>query len=226
VDAHDHARIASGADRAAHPKSRRSSKVTIETLAAVVPPPVASFESFRDGAWDVIEAELGTPLPQDYKDFVRLYGCGEFMEFLTIHVPRSRSRYVRLEAEAHAVTKLAGELVDDGRPFPYPFWPTPGGLLACGKTGNGDSLFWLTRGSPDDWTIVVWGRGSEEFEAFDCDLTGFLAGVATGEIKPDDFPEDMLLCDSFFTPYSAKRRGVYSVSWRVTYGGAPNKESS
>jgi len=200
--------------------------VTIERLMAVVPPPVAPFEAFHGGAWDLIEAELGTPLPQDYKDFVRLYGCGEFMEFLTIHVPRSRSQYVRLEAEAYAVARLAGELADDELPFPYPFWPTPGGLLACGKTDNGDNLFWLTRGSPDDWTVVVWGRGSGEFEAFDCGLTDFLAGVATGGIEPEDFPEDMLPCDRFFTTYSAKRHGVYSISWRVTYGGAAPEDSN
>ena len=38
------------------------------------------------GPWEPVEAELGTALPQDYKDFVRVYGSGYFMQFLGIYV--------------------------------------------------------------------------------------------------------------------------------------------
>jgi len=50
----------------------------------------------------------------------------------------------------------------------------------------------------DEWPVVVWGRGLQEFEAFECGLTDFLAGVAKKEIFPEDFPEGR--CDWMFRP--------------------------
>jgi hypothetical protein len=167
--------------------------MTIETLIKIIPPPAAPSEAFS-GPWEPMEAELGVVLPQDYKDFVRIYGLGEFMEFLGVHVPKCRSPYVRFESEIHAVR---GALIDD-EDLDYPLWPSPGGLIVFGKTDFGDYLFWLPLGSPEDWSVVIWGRGMQEFEAFDCGLSDFLAGVAAGEIEPDNFPSEMLPCDYMF----------------------------
>ena len=172
--------------------------MTIETLIKVVPPPAAPDEAFN-GPWEPIETELGTALPQDYKDFVRLYGSGYFMEFMGIDIPSSRNPNVRLESKAPAVRSA---FLEDEE-LAYPLWPDPGGLLAFGGTDNGDYLFWLARGAPDDWRIVVWDRGLQEFEAFDCSLTDFLAGLATGKILPKAFPEDLQYCDHLFQPNSA-----------------------
>lgn len=194
--------------------------MTIEALIAVVAPPAAPVETY-DGPWEAIETELGTALPQDYKDFVRLYGGGQFMEFLGVHVPMSWSPYVRLVPEAHAAARVFASFEGE---LPHPLWPSPGGLLAFGKTDFGDYLFWLTRGAPDDWPVVVWGRGLQRFETFDCGLTDFLAGAATGQIVPEDFPEGE--CDCLFEPGPGtpdrERLGLgpaptatFRVSWRL-----------
>jgi hypothetical protein len=167
--------------------------MTIEALIKVVPPPAVPDEAYL-GPWEAIEADLGTGLPQDYKDFVRIYGSGIFMEFLGVHVPVSESRYVRLQSEVRLICK---DLRDD-EDSPYPFWPAPGGLLPFGKTDFGDYLFWLPVGPPDAWGVVVWDRGMGEYEAFDCSLTDFLAGLATGDIEPKEFPANMLPCDHLF----------------------------
>jgi len=70
-----------------------------------------------------------------------------------------------------------------------------------GGTYNGDSIFWIPTGPAETWKILIWGRGELTFEVFDCDLTEFLAGLATGKIAPREFPDDMLPCDEFFNPY-------------------------
>jgi len=173
--------------------------MTIENLISVVPPPSAPEEAYL-GPWEAIEADLGTKLPQDYKDFVRLYGSGRFMEFLGVHVPVSWSPYVRLQSEVREICDTIGIVGSADDNLPYPLWPEPGGLLPFGKTDFGDYLFWLPRGPPDDWGVVVWDRGMGHYEAFDCGLTDFLAGLATGEIEPKEFPENMLPCDRLFEP--------------------------
>ncbi len=176
--------------------------MSIENLIKNVPPPADPFEAL-DGPWEVLQVELGTALPSDYKAFVRLYGGGYFMEFLGVSVPRASNPNVRFESQA----RLASDVFRNYKPFgsdevSYPVWPQAGGLLAFGGTDNGDYLFWLTEGSPDTWKVVVWGRGAQQFERLDCDMTDFLAGLASGEIMPEDFPEDLLPCELLFQPNS------------------------
>ncbi|MFC3450510.1 hypothetical protein [Amycolatopsis speibonae] len=51
---------------------------------------------------------------------------------------------------------------------PFALWPEPGGLLEWARTGNGDALYWLTEGEPEDWTTVVWNpRDSSGSDALD-----------------------------------------------------------
>jgi hypothetical protein len=172
--------------------------MTIEALMAVIPPPVEPTGVFL-GPWEPIEAELGTPLPPDYKDLVRVYGSGYYMEFFGIDVPRSPNLNLRLET---TVPRACATFFDRDE-LAYPLWPDQGGLVPFGATDNGDLLFWLPRGAPRDWGVVVWDRGLWNFQAFDCDLTSFIAGLATGEIIPEAFPEDLVTCDHLFQPHTA-----------------------
>jgi len=197
--------------------------MTIETLIKVVPPPAAPSEAFS-GPWEVVEAELGTALPRDYKEYARLYGCGDFLGFLGVYIPRCRNRYVRLESAARATRDMFVQDED----LPYPLWPSPGGLLSFGRTDNGDCLFWLTQGAPEDWRVVVWGRGLQACETFDCDLTDFLARLASGEILPDDFPDDLLPYNPLFEPYDPPpAAAMVNLSWRLGgYGLGPSGVST
>lgn len=169
--------------------------MTIERLIRVIPPPPEPFEAFN-GPWEPVETALGTALPHDYKDFCRLYGSGYFMQFLGVSVPGSQNPNVRLEPHVRAIC----DTFFDRAELPYSLWPDPGGLIPFGQTDNGDFLFWLPRGEPANWGVVVWDRGLAGFEVFDCDLTDFLAGLATGEILPREFPEDLLPNECLFRP--------------------------
>jgi hypothetical protein len=180
--------------------------MTIDMLTKVVPPPAAPDEPFS-GLWGPLERDLGTPLPQDYKDFCRVYGSGHFMNFLNVYTPGTWSPHVRLGQQVHVFRQyeldpLLGDMRADELP-PYAFWPDPGGLIVCGSTDWGDNIFWLPSGPPDKWGIVVAARGQWRFEAFDGDLTNFLTRVAICEIKPQDFPGDLDDGDPEFRPYSS-----------------------
>jgi hypothetical protein len=196
--------------------------MSIEALLRAVPPPRAPFEAFA-GPWEPVEAEVGTPLPQDYKDFARLYGRGYFMEFLGVAVPRTSNPNTRFELQVRLVCETFADWRDDE--LPYPMWPHPEGLIPFGGTDNGDELFWLARGAPDDWRVVVWDRGMQQFEELDCDLTDFLAGLATGQVLPKEFPENLLPCEHLFQPSRAPNapRGPITVQGRF---GLSNYEGS
>lgn len=169
--------------------------MSIDNLLKAVPAPVAPTHIFA-GPWEPVETELGLSLPQDYKDFSRIYGRGYFMEFLGVGIPRSTNPNTRLELKIPQLSS-AFAYRDD---LPHPIWPAPGGLVPFGTTDNGDILFWWPRDDLDVWGIAVWDRGLQTFETFGCDLTDFLAGLATGEILPEAFPEDLLPCAQLFKP--------------------------
>lgn len=173
--------------------------MTIGNLIRAVPQPLVPYGIFK-GPWGPIERQLGGPLPQDYKDFVQLYGRGYFLQFMGIDVPASLNPHMRLERKAGIVSRSFANYDD----LPYPMWPQPGGLLSFGGTDNGDYLFWLPRAQPQGWAVVVWDGVPDSWEVFDCDMTDFLAGLATGGILPKEFPDDLLPCTKLFQPSSAK----------------------
>jgi len=166
--------------------------MTIENLVKVIPPPRDPIYAYDDG-WDLYERVVHTPLPIDYKELMRLYGAGSFMEFFDICGPRSPTVPGKLE---HVVSAAAIEFIQDiqgGFLFddpPLPIWPRLGGLFACGWTWSGNYIFWLTRGLVSEWPIVIWDRNRQTLEHFEYDLTDFLAGVATGNIRSEIFPAE------------------------------------
>jgi hypothetical protein len=176
--------------------------MTIEALERVIPCPKEPSDAY-DGAWELIEGGFRRQLPKDYKDFARRYGAGYFMEYLGVNVPRSRNPNIRLLTQNELVSRAFGKHPDFG--LPYPLWPVDDGLILFGATDGGDYLFWLPQGrAPNDWSVFVLARqfnnDDEQFEEFDCDMTDFLAGLATGAILPKAFPKDFLPCERLFTP--------------------------
>jgi len=175
--------------------------MTIENLIKAVPPPSEPFWAYK-GPWGAIEGEIGVTLPPDYKDYIATYGAGYFMQFMSVFLPKSWTVNLRLGAQVRLKAGSARDvlLASEEEP-PYPIWPDPGGLVAFGGTDNGDELFWLTRGAPQDWPVVVWYEDSN-VELFDCDMTDFLAGIVTGAIFADVFDEDWPSGEPKFEPYS------------------------
>jgi len=196
--------------------------MTIDTLMKQVAPPVEASGAF-DGPWAPVEAEIGLVLPTDYKDYVKLYGAGRFLEFLGLYIPRAENPNMRLERMVRVVCEGLTSLSPLEEP-PYPYWPTPGGLLPFGATDNGDELFWLTRGAAEDWKVVIMDRAFGRFETFDCGVAEFLAGLIRGEIEPEGFPDDLLPSDCPCMPSAAQAGSAEprwamkcSTSWRADW---------
>jgi len=181
--------------------SARTARRGIEALVQVVQPPPKPYQPFT-GPWKRVETYLGTELPQDYKDFARLYGYGLFLGVVIIHMPSIDDPEATLEAQVRQTSYWFGQHRDQH----YPLWPRLGGLINFGVTENGDHLFWLPIGPPDDWKVVFWDRGLSEdecFEEFDCGMAEFLAGLADGSILPKGHErEDLEPIGPIFQPYS------------------------
>ncbi len=147
--------------------------MSLERLTEAVPPPATPKGGGRD--WLAIEADLGRPLPRDYKQLVETYGPGVFGNFIHIYQPNARQEGLDLKKESEGELWSLEVLQDDGENVPYQL-EDPAELLSFARTSNGDPLFWQRTdpADPDRWPVVVKEARGPEWYTFDGTLTEFL----------------------------------------------------
>jgi hypothetical protein len=177
----------------------------LKSLMAVLPPPEKPREVSDD--WEAVEKELGTPLPEDYKEFIRVYGSGSIDKFLVVFNPFSANEFVNLlDGGLSHLGAFATIAAQFPQYFPQPIFPSPGGILTFARTDNGDALYWVTSGPPEQWTVTVFeSRGDEHFD-FDGSMTEFLVALLTRSIQCSVFPEDFPSEEVAFRPLGEPRR--------------------
>lgn len=146
--------------------------------------------------WERAEAELGTPLPSDYKEYVYWFGPGHIEDFLYIGVPGVENKNGSLLGHAGRLRKildgrrrLQGRIAG-GFKQPHPLFPEEGGWLPWGITVDGDFLFWVTSSNiPDEWTIAAASR-EDEIGKFDGKFTDYLNSYIWDADAMDFFPQE------------------------------------
>ncbi len=154
----------------------------VAALMRIVPPPGEGHDERID--WAAAEADLGTPLPADYRDFMTAYGSGSIGE-LCILTP------CRMATDAGY-----GVLMADFRQGFADLWDREGGVpgvtlgpdrvLPWGTGCNANELGWLMRGpDPDRWPVVVWRRhvsyGEDHWALFECGMAEFIRRLLLAE---------------------------------------------
>ena len=113
--------------------------MSLQELAAVLPPPAEPRET--RGEWAKVEAEVGTPLPADFKDYVARYGTGVVNEFLWPLNPFAANENINLVAEIRFQLETLRETrAKFPRKFTFAIFPEPGGYLPWGRSENGDVM--------------------------------------------------------------------------------------
>ncbi|MGP3632500.1 SMI1/KNR4 family protein [Streptomyces sp. 24-1644] len=146
-------------------------------LLRLVTPPATPIDAHGD--WTVVESELGRQLPNDYKWLVATYGWGEFCDFLYLRTPFGTREHNGITWQSGP---LRGSSERDRERYPYPLHPAPGALLVWGTTMDADRLCWLTEGSPEEWSVVVWSSEGW-YETHPMGAAEFIKGWARGQVS-------------------------------------------
>jgi hypothetical protein len=165
----------------------------LERLRQLLPPPADPVEPGQPDGWAEVEAALGTGLPGDFKSFTERYGSGKVDDFLYLFNPFAAGQDGNLLAEKDRV--LAGYRQTRARfpqRLPLPPFPDPGGVLPLGRTDNGDELYWVTDGAPDDWPVALLEARAGLQEVYRMPVTGFLATLAANQLTSRILPQDVL----------------------------------
>ncbi len=153
----------------------------LEDLLALVPPPASATSASGDFA--AIEADLGTALPADYKALIQRYGYGTFCDFLHLWSPFFAACTMMSQArEALDADSQLARVAPNAVPF-APF-PTPDGALPWARTDNGDVVYWLTWGKPDEWPVAFWNpRAGQKYDLVEGGAAAFLLAWISGAEK-------------------------------------------
>ncbi len=174
--------------------------MTLESLCKVMPPPPVPIETGGIEEWLVVEEAVGISLPNDYKQYIRVFGTGCIGGFLWPLNPFSENDNLNLLKGMVAILGALRSLKDKwgDRQCPYPLYPEPGGLLPWGVTDNGDVLFWLTEGCSDEWSVVINEARAPVYEEYEESITGFLTKLVLREIVSEIIPPGFLDRDALF----------------------------
>lgn len=160
-------------------------------LIDVLPCPTSPMEVTASDTWTDVEVSLRQNLPSDFKEFVRSYGTGCIDNFLWVFNPFSANPHLNLLHQLEPRLNAEREIRDKfPHLVPFALFPERGGLLPFGASDNGDVLFWLTEGVPDQWAVVVCESRGDEYSRFNCTMTEFLAGILNRTLKCEVFPND------------------------------------
>ncbi|MFD4689392.1 histone-like nucleoid-structuring protein Lsr2 [Streptomyces sp. NPDC058463] len=168
----------------------------LNDLTRICPPP----DQATAIHWDRIEADLGMPLPQDYKELADRYGPGTFNDYLRFFHPHGVTHYVTLTGPApgRIRAQLRKDYDQDTHPVPY----EPDTLFACGATDNGEYLFWITDPAtePDLWHIAVNEARGPGWFTYEGNATAFLVAVLGRQPQVPLFPPSFAEGPAYFTP--------------------------
>ncbi|ULL16525.1 SMI1/KNR4 family protein [Paenibacillus sp. H1-7] len=163
----------------------------MKKLIDILPPPTTPFNCGDQLQWEYFINRLGTKVPSDYRQFINTYGTGGIDKFLWILNPFVKDENVNfLKRKEEICTAYLQSKLAFPQYFEHEVFPSTGGILPWGYTDNGDELYWLTFGNPDEWTIVVYTSRSSEYFHYPIIMTEFLYQIIMKEIVCDSFPDD------------------------------------
>ncbi|MEU9080707.1 hypothetical protein [Kitasatospora sp. NPDC048538] len=136
---------------------------------------------------------VGFDFPEDYKEFIDVFGSGEVRGDLGVLDPLPRSGGVSADDAIYGMVRRTSEDVglqfaamreEDFDLCPFPIYPEAGGLLVWAANYNGDFCFWLTEGADSSrWPVIVWlrGRFPNSWMRYDMGMAEFLLLVISGD---------------------------------------------
>jgi hypothetical protein len=134
----------------------------IERLEREWPPPAACCGKCSPALWNDVEKQIGVRPPPDFEQLLSTYGSG-FVglgdtdpHWLVVRSPRRESGYGNLVDAFRTATALFLQRKAEFPQFePYPILPTPGGLFPFAHDSCGFEYYWLTKGTPESWPLVI-----------------------------------------------------------------------
>jgi hypothetical protein len=161
----------------------KGTPMALEELTAIVSPPRKPVELCDAVRWELAQTSTGLIFPDDYREYAFAFGSGSFRDEsieVVVFNPCAALYGLRIRELCGYLAEL--ERGDPGRYVPFQIFPNRPGLFPWGWDVNGNDLFWLTKGTPNEWPVVVRAEGYD-FQEINLPMTSFLAKSMKQEIE-------------------------------------------
>jgi hypothetical protein len=163
--------------------------MSVSRLAKVLAPPFRATPVIVD--WSIIEGALKLRLPDDYKEFIEVYGTGSIGGFLWVLSAVARNPNLDLLVQIEKRQRALHEFAQAEPKAVSLSEKDLGVLVPWGVTDNGDVCYWRTGAEdPNAWPTVVADGRHALWNEFDGTLTGFITAILTNEFESPIFPSD------------------------------------
>ncbi|MFD9245223.1 SMI1/KNR4 family protein [Streptomyces sp. NPDC059556] len=152
----------------------------LDRLLAIFPAP----DEPRAKSWDEVERTIGVALPRDYKELVRVYGGGNWDDYLHVLEPGCPNDDYDLVAWARNQAEDLEGLWEFERK-PVELEAEGARVIPWAVTDNGECLYWLVPpgAPPEGWTVMVNEARGGRWEHFSVSCTRFLAAALEAELR-------------------------------------------
>ena len=134
-------------------------------------------------SWTGPEYRLCLSFPADYKELLATFGLHCWGDFIHVLSPDTTNENLHLERAGLASLGALHEIRrKEPDAVPFAVYPERCGLYPWGVTDNGDTLFWLTQGPPDQWPTVVIAARDRKHERHQYTATALLAQFLVGDL--------------------------------------------
>jgi hypothetical protein len=166
--------------------------MSLQELLRLAPPPQNPVCTGKEKDFLLIENQIGSKLPNDYKEYIRHYGNCMWFRHIYISSPfYENNKFSLLGWHKQNIQQLR-ILFESPLPLiKYPIFPELNGIFLCGGDIFGEMIAWITEGYPDNWSIAYFNYDCALFNRYDMGLTTFLLKLVKNEIHPDCFPCDL-----------------------------------
>lgn len=158
-------------------------------------------ESTTKKDWGVIESQMETALPSDYKELIDRMGGGYMEEYMHILEPDCRyEAYDLVEFTDYTIEINEKMWKTEGKP---PELQIEGSILIpWATTDAADNLYWrcLPGQHPDKWTVMV--NQSRDWEHHEMSCTEFLYAALKKELKSENLDHVFSFARHVFKSYN------------------------
>ncbi len=153
----------------------------------LLPPPAPPRRIIDDPVWENVRRQIGVVPPPDYREFCRHYGsCFLGTEndpyWMVLRTPFDKGGCSNYGSIVGGFKFQVEHLMSLRKAFPsecpYPILPEEGGVFPFAHDSCGFEYYWLTRGDPAEWPLVISPDGP--LECLDMSFSDFILRLISG----------------------------------------------
>jgi hypothetical protein len=168
--------------------------MSLQELLRIAPPPNNPIHTGTKEDFLIIENQIGSELPSDYKKYIQYYGDSMWYRHIYISTPFDpvdNGNYSFWGWHKKNMEHLSLLFKNEYSWHKYPVFPEKGGIFLCGGDIFGEMIAWITEGEPDNWSVVYFNVDCALFNKYEMNITTFLLKLIKNEIHPDCFPSEL-----------------------------------